>query len=807
MVDAYEEYGSFSNMMDDNPGLSSQTEAQTLPGLIILTGPPAIPPAIYQPAPAEYVNGDTILNGQYVLQYEQAAEEYVGTGSASQVFGEYVDAGGEVSQFSKSATAYVPAVLYGPAVYLQYLTGWSLGSILTVASTTVNCGMAALIGYSIGTDLYELNPDLWEEFFRTVAPWTFDLIDDHCGVVDFNGKTYVDSRLFNAFQEKFSEIVPPIQYNKVTSNGIRYSSGARAFRVGNTYTKNGTSISVYGKITAGSENNVVFAKPSSAYNRTLYFGYTGPQLTLSDGQYVGPGSGELGFNIGPSRYYSYTKNGQTVYFGVGNIAAIGSNLPFPSNQREISYSPTPDIIDNDTVNFQKIGEALWYIEYGDSEDVEFPDGVSQWEGNVVANPYNGAINVAVDENGNTVQFIPFSLPYDGDGYLDSTKNPNPQQYTDAFQQVAPYVNPSISSYKDLGIQADSESDPSLNPSQTGTSPGTTTSPVTPVAPADAGTSPVIPANITPAPFNPSASTPSGLVNVYNPTAQNLYDFGSWLWVAYTNVTLQKILNNPFDGVISLHEIYFTPVTGSTQQIRSGFLDSGVYSATVPQRYSQLNCGSIVVPEHFGNYLDYSPYTKVYIYLPFVGVQELDAEDVIGAAINVTYGLDSYSGACVAMITTAKDGYEAVTYQFSGNASVQHPITGGSQVQNLIAQLSTVGSAIGGLLSGGIGGAITEGLESFMDLTKVKSSVYHSGSFVGNFGAMSCKTPYLIVKRPRQVIVPNYNELYGYPAHKYVKLGSCTGYVRCREVHVNSARATNEEKQRIEELLKSGVYLT
>jgi hypothetical protein len=73
--------------------------------------------------------------------------------------------------------------------------------------------------------------------------------------------------------------------------------------------------------------------------------------------------------------------------------------------------------------------------------------------------------------------------------------------------------------------------------------------------------------------------------------------------------------------------------------------------------------------------------------------------------------------------------------------------------------------------------------------------------------MGAKKPYIIVTRPKQIQVPNYNELYGYQAHKMVKVGDCTGYLRCREVHVISPTASDEEKAQIEQLMKTGVYVT
>ena len=80
------------------------------------------------------------------------------------------------------------------------------------------------------------------------------------------------------------------------------------------------------------------------------------------------------------------------------------------------------------------------------------------------------------------------------------------------------------------------------------------------------------------------------------------------------------------------------------------------------------------------------------------------------------------------------------------------------------------------------------------------------SFGSSFGAMGVKKPYIIVTRPKQIDVVDYNKLYGYPAHAAVTVGSCTGYLRVREVNVASSTASDEEKKRIEELLKEGIYM-
>ena len=229
-----------------------------------------------------------------------------------------------------------------------------------------------------------------------------------------------------------------------------------------------------------------------------------------------------------------------------------------------------------------------------------------------------------------------------------------------------------------------------------------------------------------------------------------------------------------------------------------------------QRYTEINCGAITVPEYWGNYLDYAPYTKVYCYLPFIGIVELNTDDIIGHGVQVVYKIDTYNGSCIAMIITAKNkDQECVKYQFSGNCAVEVPITSGmkSAIQSALigAATAAIGASAAGVISkgmltaAGVNGAAQHGLNG-------KNSVSHSGSFGSSYGAMGIKKPYFIVRRPIQKVVENYNKKYGYPAHSMVNIGSCSGFLRCRDFDVQSSTATEEEKKRIEILLKEGVYV-
>ena len=123
----------------------------------------------------------------------------------------------------------------------------------------------------------------------------------------------------------------------------------------------------------------------------------------------------------------------------------------------------------------------------------------------------------------------------------------------------------------------------------------------------------------------------------------------------------------------------------------------------------------------------------------------------------------------------------------------------------------IGSVIGGVLGGSSLGQIGQGLaygvaSAVHSVVSAKSSVQHSGSFGSSYGAMGIKTPFITIVRPKQIQIPNYEALYGFPAHKAVIIGQCSGFLRCREVHIHSSTASDEEKALIEQMLKEGVII-
>ena len=289
--------------------------------------------------------------------------------------------------------------------------------------------------------------------------------------------------------------------------------------------------------------------------------------------------------------------------------------------------------------------------------------------------------------------------------------------------------------------------------------------------------------------------------VYNPTKDEVSALGSYLWTDNIIQLIQQFLQNPMDAIISLHMIYCTPIIGAKKEIKLGYLGSGVMANEVTEQYVTIECGSVTIPTYYDDARDYSPYTTIEIFLPFIGIRRLSAEDVIGCTVSVKYVIDVYTGCILCNITVNKNGASQVLYTFSGNCSVQIPLTGADRTRLLSGALSGTLIGLTGGAAGAMGGAVLGGLTS-------GTSIERSSNFGGNAGAMGIKIPYVIVNRKIGVDATDYNRQYGFPVNTSILLNDCQGYTRVKDVHVeNISNATVDEKNEIERLLKSGVIIS
>lgn len=252
--------------------------------------------------------------------------------------------------------------------------------------------------------------------------------------------------------------------------------------------------------------------------------------------------------------------------------------------------------------------------------------------------------------------------------------------------------------------------------------------------------------------------------------------------------INKCLTVPFD-VNSSFNGYAMHILG----INTNVATSGVVNHT-----QSIDCGNITIDRYFGDFKDYNPYTRVFVYLPYIGVNELNCNQIMGKSLNLTYGVDLLDGSCVARLTA--DGVQLASY--SGNCATEYPIVGKSGLNPLQAVSNLVGLNYGENL-----GALTGLTESLLTKGGSSASTFQTvGGVAGNWGNVGVLTPFVYIERPVQSIPNAYDSSFGWTCNKYLPLNVLRGYTEVDDSLHLSTTATDEEKEMLKEILTSGFYI-
>lgn len=336
----------------------------------------------------------------------------------------------------------------------------------------------------------------------------------------------------------------------------------------------------------------------------------------------------------------------------------------------------------------------------------------------------------------------------------------------------------------------------------------------------------------------------GLYKLFIPTGWQLIQFINMLYdnnFIKTITELWASLLPLSDLIISAQLLPYKPEKSGETTVKVGWADSGVSMYYYDQQFATLDMGSVTVPRAWGNFLDYNPFTTVMIYLPFIGLKELENDDTIGKTLNLKYKIDLLSGDCVALIMIDNQ----VKAQFTGNCAYRIPLKENnlsqmalSGIKAAVGVAATVGAgAVMGPAAttlagvsvamgedpvdaaqsiGDIGMAqyvISSGMKNFgSDAIQSAKQTYQNpttrsvDNMGGNQAYCGVDTPYIIVGRSIPDMPDNFAELNGFTSNRQAYLYELKGYTEVYTLLTNSLTCTQNEKAEIESLLKKGVIL-
>jgi len=279
----------------------------------------------------------------------------------------------------------------------------------------------------------------------------------------------------------------------------------------------------------------------------------------------------------------------------------------------------------------------------------------------------------------------------------------------------------------------------------------------------------------------------------------------------------------------------------------------------------IDLGTVRIKRTFKDWRDFEPYTKLSIFLPYVGKHQLDLKKYYDKNITVRYYIDLRTGSCCACLIV--DG--VLLDWFDGIMGTEMPITltdystyAQNQI-NIIMRNAGVGVAAEGVVGNlGVKSLIAannynnnaEMIQEAARMNPLKSSLaaqsagsYGTQAFVAAgaaTGAMiggvvvgtAMKTHFDLARngiagytktRPGSSsmlnqFLPQYpmfifeiqeideskylNELYGRPTNASGTIGEFSGYLEAEDVMLICPIATDNERQEIIDLVKSGIYI-
>lgn len=360
---------------------------------------------------------------------------------------------------------------------------------------------------------------------------------------------------------------------------------------------------------------------------------------------------------------------------------------------------------------------------------------------------------------------------------------------------------------------------------------------------------------------PSGSTEgdasaSGTFTRYLMNSSYLDIFGNWLWdinfgLVVAKETISLIYGEVSQSILGLMSYPFNIATLPGVQFRDqniywGNWNTQLNGVALTDGYATIDWGTIRLSEYWGNFLDYSPHTKIELYLPWgTGFVPIDPGECLPGTIQVITNIELDKGTCIHNVI-GNGG--SVIGTFGGVCGKQIPLmstdTSGKALNIVTTAASAIVAGTSGMLAGRAGefaeadyagttrhaygtSAYDRGLEravsraeapyratqrraaniaavTSLAAARIPGSVQRNSSGTGSGAGLGIQYPYIILSRPTQSVPAEYGHHYGYPSNLYLNLGLLRGYTEIGEIHLTGIPATDSELAELDSILKGGV---
>lgn len=307
------------------------------------------------------------------------------------------------------------------------------------------------------------------------------------------------------------------------------------------------------------------------------------------------------------------------------------------------------------------------------------------------------------------------------------------------------------------------------------------------------------------PTEPS-DTGLGVFNtLYIMSKSALTSLGAELWSGSIFDNFDLLNNSPLENIISCKLYPFTISGGTQSTVKIGNVQFKAIGNKYTSAIASISCGSVFIAPYFNNFLDRNGYTKLAIYLPFIGYKELNIEEFINNTLSVKYNVDLITGTCEAIISSNS----IVKNIFNGSIGIDIPISASNRAQ-------IENGFITGLLKSGMSLNPINAIGSIVDLALASNHYSTEGNptpCASLYNPLYC---YVIIDRPTAIgskpsesapFIPSqsFRHTYGLKCNLQLKLSSVSGYTQIKNIDLSGLTCSDEEKNELKQILSEGVY--
>ena len=272
-------------------------------------------------------------------------------------------------------------------------------------------------------------------------------------------------------------------------------------------------------------------------------------------------------------------------------------------------------------------------------------------------------------------------------------------------------------------------------------------------------------------------------------------------------TVVKTFFNPTQYITTCMYCPFLSASGGSDTITLGWWDTGVKGTKIGPRLV-LEDISLTIPRNNSNgkhYLNYAPWSKYRLYIPFVGFIDIEPSQLLGyGSIVITSQVDTATGELMCWI---KGNNGRVIATARGNACATIPIAQtitsiGLNSQGAMTLGGMFGQAVGNALGGSFGDAVSDIGSALM----ANSTQFSINGTVGTISERFFETDIMLILDASYQVATD-NDKFGSPLCESRELSDLQGgFVKCLYARFANTVVLDSEREEIEVYLNGGVYL-